>query len=210
MSLHEEMIAMGDRAVVASRALAQLSARRKNAILEAMATELETRRTALKEANALDMEAGRAAGPVQRPARSPAAQRRPHRQHDQGHSGRGRPQGSRRPKDQQVGPSQRARDHQGPRAHRRHRHHLRGPPQRHRGRGRAVHQNLQRGHPARRQGSAPLQPGRGRCPAGGRREEGPARRTPCNWSARPTATPSANWCRWRAAWTWPSPAAAKA
>jgi glutamate-5-semialdehyde dehydrogenase len=62
MSLHEEMIEMGDRAVVASRALAQLSARRKNAILEAMATELESRRATLKEANALDMEAGRAAG----------------------------------------------------------------------------------------------------------------------------------------------------
>ena len=62
MSLHEEMIAMGDRAVVASRALAQLSARRKNAILEAMAAELEARRAAIKEANALDMEAGRAAG----------------------------------------------------------------------------------------------------------------------------------------------------
>ncbi len=62
MSLHDEMIEMGDRAVVASRALAQLSARRKNAILEAMASELESRRATLKEANALDMEAGRAAG----------------------------------------------------------------------------------------------------------------------------------------------------
>ena len=62
MSLHEEMVEMGDRAVVASRALAQLSARRKNAILESMATELESRRATLKEANALDMEAGRAAG----------------------------------------------------------------------------------------------------------------------------------------------------
>ena len=53
---------MGDRAVVASRALALLSARKKNAILEGMANELETRRAAIKEANALDMEAGRAAG----------------------------------------------------------------------------------------------------------------------------------------------------
>ena len=62
MSLHDEMIEMGDRAVVAARALAQLSARRKNSILEAMAAELETRRAAIKKANALDMEAGRAAG----------------------------------------------------------------------------------------------------------------------------------------------------
>ena len=62
MSLHDEMVLMGDRAVTASRSLAQLSARRKNSILEAMATELEARRAAIKEANALDMEAGRAAG----------------------------------------------------------------------------------------------------------------------------------------------------
>ncbi len=62
MNLHDEMVLMGDRAVVASRALALLSARKKNAILESMANELETRRAALKETNALDMDAGRAAG----------------------------------------------------------------------------------------------------------------------------------------------------
>lgn len=62
MNLHEEMIAMGDRAVGAARALAQLSARRKNSILEAMAAELDARREALKEANARDMEAAKAAG----------------------------------------------------------------------------------------------------------------------------------------------------
>lgn len=62
MSLHEDMLAMGDRAVAASRALAQLSSRRKNSILEAMAAEIESRREAIKAANARDMEAGRAAG----------------------------------------------------------------------------------------------------------------------------------------------------
>lgn len=62
MSLHDEMVLMGDRAVTASRALAQLSARRKNTILEAMAAELDARREDIKKANALDMEAGRAAG----------------------------------------------------------------------------------------------------------------------------------------------------
>ncbi len=62
MNLHEEMIAMGDRAVGAARKLAQLSARRKNSILEAMAEELDARRAAVKEANALDVEAARAAG----------------------------------------------------------------------------------------------------------------------------------------------------
>ena len=62
MSLHDDMLAMGDRAVAASRALAQLSSRRKNSILEAMASEIESRREAIQAANARDMEAGRAAG----------------------------------------------------------------------------------------------------------------------------------------------------
>ena len=62
MSLHDEMVAMGDRAVAASRALAGLSSRRKNSILEAMAAELEARREALLTANALDLAAAQAAG----------------------------------------------------------------------------------------------------------------------------------------------------
>ncbi|MCO5044940.1 MAG: glutamate-5-semialdehyde dehydrogenase [Kiritimatiellae bacterium] len=62
MNLHDEMIAMGDRAVAAARAMAQLSSRRKNAILEAMADELDQRREAIKEANARDMEAAKVAG----------------------------------------------------------------------------------------------------------------------------------------------------
>ena len=62
MSLHDEMVAMGDRAVAASRALAGLSSRRKNSILEAMAAELEARRDALIAANALDLAAAQAAG----------------------------------------------------------------------------------------------------------------------------------------------------
>jgi glutamate-5-semialdehyde dehydrogenase len=40
-----------------------------------------------------------------------------------------------------------------------------------------------------------LQPGRGRCAAGRAARRRACPRTPCNWSARPTATPSANWCR---------------
>ncbi len=62
MSLHDDMVLMGDRAVAASRALARLSSRRKNLILEAMAEELNTRRETIKAANARDMEAGRQAG----------------------------------------------------------------------------------------------------------------------------------------------------
>jgi len=62
MSLHEEMVAMADKAVKASRALAKLTTRKKNSILEAMAEELDQRRDAIKAANQLDMEAGRQAG----------------------------------------------------------------------------------------------------------------------------------------------------
>ncbi len=62
MSLHDDMIQMGDRAVAAARALALLSSRKKNSILEAMAAELDAQRAALKAANAVDLEAGRKAG----------------------------------------------------------------------------------------------------------------------------------------------------
>ena len=62
MSLHEEMLQMGDRAVAAAHALALCSTRKKNAMLEAMADELELQRAGLKQANAVDMEAARLAG----------------------------------------------------------------------------------------------------------------------------------------------------
>ena len=62
MSLHDDMILMGDRAVTASRALARLSARKKNSILEAMANEIDARREQIKAANSRDMEGGRQAG----------------------------------------------------------------------------------------------------------------------------------------------------
>ena len=62
MNLHENMLAMGDRAVAVSRELARLDTGAKNAILRAMAAGLRARRAELQAANALDMEAGRAAG----------------------------------------------------------------------------------------------------------------------------------------------------
>ncbi len=62
MSLHEDMVLMGDRAVTASRELARLTARKKNTILQVMADELEARREILKEANARDVAAARTAG----------------------------------------------------------------------------------------------------------------------------------------------------
>ncbi len=62
MGLHEDLLAMGDRAVTASRALATLTTRKKNAILEAMAAELDEQREEIRVANAKDLEAGQAAG----------------------------------------------------------------------------------------------------------------------------------------------------
>lgn len=62
MNLHETMIEMGDKAVAAARQLATLGTRRKNLILEAMAESLDANRDRIKEANARDMAAGRAAG----------------------------------------------------------------------------------------------------------------------------------------------------
>jgi glutamate-5-semialdehyde dehydrogenase len=55
MGLHEDMAAMGDRALAASRELVLLNTRKKNAILNAMADELAARRSAVLKANRLDM-----------------------------------------------------------------------------------------------------------------------------------------------------------
>jgi glutamate-5-semialdehyde dehydrogenase len=62
MSLHEDMVQMGDRAVAASRELARLTVRKKNTLLQVMADELEARREILKEANTRDVAAARATG----------------------------------------------------------------------------------------------------------------------------------------------------
>lgn len=58
MSLHSDMIEMGDRALAASRELVLLNTRRKNTILHAMADELEAREKQIQEANALDIREG--------------------------------------------------------------------------------------------------------------------------------------------------------
>lgn len=62
MSLHEDMVAIGQRALAASRELVALKPRKKNAILLAMAEALEERRQAIQAANAIDIEEGRNAG----------------------------------------------------------------------------------------------------------------------------------------------------
>jgi len=60
--LHKEIEKVGHNAVTASRALALLGTRKKNAILEAMADELEARKAATQQANKKDLEAGKQKG----------------------------------------------------------------------------------------------------------------------------------------------------
>ncbi|MDH5476953.1 MAG: gamma-glutamyl-phosphate reductase, partial [Nitrospinota bacterium] len=62
MGIFEETEALVKRARDAGRKVALLSTERKNAILLRMADELETQKEAIQQANARDMEAGRAAG----------------------------------------------------------------------------------------------------------------------------------------------------
>ncbi len=62
MKLHDDMIAMGDRAVAVARALATLGSAAKNGMLRGMAEALRARRAELLAANAADMAAGRSAG----------------------------------------------------------------------------------------------------------------------------------------------------
>jgi len=62
MNLHEKMILMGEKAVLASRELAKLSTKKKNAMLEAMANELTAQKEIIQVANAKDLAAGKEAG----------------------------------------------------------------------------------------------------------------------------------------------------
>ena len=62
MDVKEQILKIGQDARVASRKLARLSTRKKNAILEAMADELDARRGWIQEENAKDLAAGRENG----------------------------------------------------------------------------------------------------------------------------------------------------
>jgi glutamate-5-semialdehyde dehydrogenase len=62
MGLHDDMMAMGQRGVVAARRMAALSSRAKSKILLAMADEIDAARAELLRANAVDMENGRRDG----------------------------------------------------------------------------------------------------------------------------------------------------
>ncbi len=62
MGLHEEMLAIGQQALAASRAINLLSTAQKNAILNGMADGIMADRVAILEANAADLKAGEEAG----------------------------------------------------------------------------------------------------------------------------------------------------
>jgi glutamate-5-semialdehyde dehydrogenase len=62
MSLRDEMVLLGQQAKRASRALARLTPAEKNTCLEQMAEALEKNTSAIQQANARDMDAGRAGG----------------------------------------------------------------------------------------------------------------------------------------------------
>ncbi len=62
MDIEEQILKIGADAKAASRELAKLSTRKKNAILEAMADELDAQRSLIKEENAKDLAAGKDAG----------------------------------------------------------------------------------------------------------------------------------------------------
>jgi len=62
MDLHAEMIKIGEQGQQAARELACFAARKKNAILAAMAEALDAQRAQIMEANTRDLEAARTAG----------------------------------------------------------------------------------------------------------------------------------------------------
>ncbi|MDZ8118788.1 glutamate-5-semialdehyde dehydrogenase [Pontiella agarivorans] len=62
MDIKEQVLEIGAKAKAASRELARLSTRKKNAILEAMAEELDAQRALIQQENQKDLEAGRKAG----------------------------------------------------------------------------------------------------------------------------------------------------
>ncbi len=62
MDVKEQVLKIGEDALTACRKLAKLSTRKKNAILEAMADELDARRALIQAENAKDLAAGKEAG----------------------------------------------------------------------------------------------------------------------------------------------------
>ncbi len=62
MSLHDEMVAIGEQALAASRELILFTTRQKNSILQSMSDELDARRSDILDANKKDMDDARDEG----------------------------------------------------------------------------------------------------------------------------------------------------
>ena len=62
MDVKEQILKIGEDALAASRELAKLTTRKKNAILEAMAEELDAQRAVIQKENAKDLAAGKENG----------------------------------------------------------------------------------------------------------------------------------------------------
>lgn len=62
MSLHDEMVAIGEQALAASRELILFTTRQKNSILQSMSDELDARRSEILDANKKDMDDARDEG----------------------------------------------------------------------------------------------------------------------------------------------------
>lgn len=62
MNVHDTMVEIGDRAAAAAREMVPLHSRKKNAILESMAAQIEARTPAIREANSKDIAEAKDAG----------------------------------------------------------------------------------------------------------------------------------------------------
>ena len=164
-SLLEQMLELGRAARAAAAELAEAPAAAKRAALEAAAGELRAARAAVLRANAEDVAAAKERGLSGAMIDRLALDEQRLEATAAGLEAVAAHRGSRRPGHRRVGAAERAQDLARARAARRHRHHLREPAERDGRRGRAVHQERQRGDPARRLGERALERRDSRLPA---------------------------------------------
>ena len=210
-SLARTMRDLGARARAAARTLARATSAQKDQALRSAAAAIRAGRAEIIAANARDMETARARSLSQRVARPAAARCRARGGHGAQHRRGDRAAGSRRPGDGRVVTAQWPQNSARASAARRHRYHLREPPQRDCGCRRPVPEVGQCSDPARRVGELSFQHGHPPVPAAR-----PARRPGCpkmpsRWCRRRIAMPSVTCsATCRNSWTSSCPAAAAA
>ena len=189
--LHAYCLEIATRAKKASADLAVVTGEQKQAWLRACGKRLVECTSALLEANGRDMAGRTRLRPDRRRRRPPPPDARADPVHGPGPGRNRRAAGARRRDHFLVDPPQRPGGTEGPRAAGRGFLHLRVAAERDLRRSGDLRQERQRCHPARRQGSGPLQP---RSPISWRlRPPRPdCRPTPYNWWPPPIAPPWAN------------------